>query len=196
MNLDEFIVPSSIGTPAGISPAASNLPDESLTSNASTVSAVPIKQHHKTQPEELQTSRASAPTASAMGQVRSSDEFSYVPRHVRKTSIDESRVRSRVPWLLHGVPANCYRNGSLSRLLKYHRSPTVTAVWRHRVWQTTLRFTTTRSTYPATAHHSPHKLSTNLSHTRSTPSTSKMTPSSTQPAPSSTSSLSRPLAHQ
>lgn len=91
MDLDDFLVPSSIGTPAGVSPDASTLPNESLTSTGSTVSAIPIKQGQRPQDDELQVSRASAPSMSAFEQGRP-QEFGYVPRHVRKTSIDERRV--------------------------------------------------------------------------------------------------------
>ena len=102
MDLDDFLVPSSIGTPAGMSPEASTLPNDSLASTGSTISAIPIKQGQRSEAEELQISRASAPSISAFEQVRPNQEFGYVPRHVRKTSIDERRV--------------CIRESLLSRL--------------------------------------------------------------------------------
>ena len=92
MNLDDFIVPSSIGTPAGVSPAPSNLADETPSSTAATASAIPIKQQQRIQAEELQLSRASAPSIAPLEHSRSDREFGYVKRHVRKTSIDERRV--------------------------------------------------------------------------------------------------------
>lgn len=95
MDLDDFLVPSSIGTPAGVSPEASTLPNESSVSTTTSISAIPIKQASKSQVEEFQVSRASAPSVSVLEQHRpNNQEFSYVPRHVRKTSIDERRVRS------------------------------------------------------------------------------------------------------
>jgi GATA-binding protein, other eukaryote len=95
MNLDEFIVPTSIGTPAGVSPGASSTAaEEALTSTSGTASGIPIKQQQRVQADELQLSRASAPSVSAMEKGRSTQEFNYVPRHVRKTSIDERGVWS------------------------------------------------------------------------------------------------------
>ncbi|KAK5175336.1 Sodium- and chloride-dependent GABA transporter 1 [Saxophila tyrrhenica] len=96
MNLDDFIVPSSMGTPAGMSPApSSGQVDEDVTSRRSGASAIPIKQQQRIQAEELQLSRASAPSIAAVEQSRGSHEFDYVPRHVRKTSIDERANRKR-----------------------------------------------------------------------------------------------------
>ena len=69
MNLDEFIVPSSIGSPAGI---------ESLHAtsdhNVSQAPLVPASLPHP--PQEL----------------RRNDEFGYVQRRVRKTSVDDRKV--------------------------------------------------------------------------------------------------------
>lgn len=97
MNLDEFLVPSSIGSPAGISsPTASSVPEETFSSTTSTASAIPIKQTQRSYAEELQLSRASAPSAATAEQIRNaSAEFGYVPRHVRKTSVDERRPPKR-----------------------------------------------------------------------------------------------------
>ena len=92
MDLDDFLVPSSIGTPAGVSPEASSFPNESLASTGSTISAIPIKTAQKSQAEEFQLSQASAPSRPAVGHGRMSHEFDYVQKHVRKTSIDERRV--------------------------------------------------------------------------------------------------------
>lgn len=95
MTLDDFIVPSSIGTPAGVSPAPVSLSEESLASTASTVSAIHIKQLQRDEAEELRVSRASAPSVSTLEENRSNEEFGYVQkqRHLRKTSIDERKVR-------------------------------------------------------------------------------------------------------
>lgn len=91
MNLDDFIVPSSIGTPAGISPAPSSIPEDLPGSAATTISSIPIKQQRRLQEEEMQPARASAPSVPPSIQGRSG-EFNYVQRHVRKTSVDERRV--------------------------------------------------------------------------------------------------------
>nr|POE59100.1 nitrogen regulatory protein area [Quercus suber] len=93
MDLDDFLVPSSIATPGDDSPV-SNLP-ELAPSSISTVSAIPIKQQHRLQAEDLSLARASAPNINALDSARPNQEFGYVQRHVRKTSIDERRVGSK-----------------------------------------------------------------------------------------------------
>ncbi|USW48208.1 Putative nitrogen regulatory protein areA, GATA [Septoria linicola] len=97
MNLDDFLEPTSIGSPAGISPSpapsASVLSPED--SSTATISAIPIKQQQRLQAEELSVSRASAPSVPPLEQSRTSREFAYVQRHVRKTSIDERRPPKR-----------------------------------------------------------------------------------------------------
>lgn len=92
MNLDEFIVPTSIGTPAGISPTPSAATADSESATA-TAPAIPInRRQQQIQDDELNLSRASAPSVGPFEQGRAMNEFGYVPRHVRKTSIDERRV--------------------------------------------------------------------------------------------------------
>ncbi|KAF7186275.1 Nitrogen regulatory protein areA [Pseudocercospora fuligena] len=96
MNLDEFLVPSSIGTPAGVSPTPSGSVAEAEPSSTSTsLSAIPIKQHQRIQAEELSLARASAPSVPPLAQDRQNLEFGYVQKHVRKTSIDERRPPKR-----------------------------------------------------------------------------------------------------
>lgn len=90
MNLDDFIVPSSIGTPAGVSPASSSMDGDYSTT--ATISAIPIKQQQRLQADDLSLARASAPSVPPLEQTRGHQEFSYVQRRVRKTSIDERRV--------------------------------------------------------------------------------------------------------
>lgn len=92
MNLDEFIVPTSIGTPAGISPSPSSTMAE-MESATATAPGIPInRRQQQLQDEDLNLSRASAPSVGPFDQNRTNSEFGYVPRHVRKTSIDERRV--------------------------------------------------------------------------------------------------------
>ncbi|KAK3671488.1 Sodium- and chloride-dependent GABA transporter 1 [Recurvomyces mirabilis] len=95
MNLDDFIVPSSMGTPAGISPAPSSAAGDLDYPSLVTASAIPIKQQHRLQSEDLSVARASAPTVGPLEQSRTNQEFNYVQRHVRKTSIDERRPPKR-----------------------------------------------------------------------------------------------------
>lgn len=92
MNLDDFLVPSSIGTPAGVSPEPSPSVDGDYSTTTATISAIPIKQQQRLQADDLSLARASAPSVPPLEQTRGNQEFSYVQRRVRKTSIDERRV--------------------------------------------------------------------------------------------------------
>lgn len=88
MNLDDFIQPTSIASPAGLSPSPSG---EKMTSSGNAAaSAIPIRKQSQLGDEELHISRASAPAIPPA--IRKNGEFGYVQRHVRKTSIDERRV--------------------------------------------------------------------------------------------------------
>ena len=122
MNLDDFIVPSSMGTPAGVSPAPSSIAELDLASTTATLSAIPIKQQQRLQAEELSLARASAPSVPPFEQTRANHEFAYVQRHVRKTSIDESRVRIHY---CQGKRARLtslsLRSGALRRRRRYRR---------------------------------------------------------------------------
>lgn len=100
MNLDDFIMPSSIaspGAPANApSPPSSDFAHTASTS-ATTVtptaaSAIPIRKHQQLQDQDFSSgARASAPSVAPAIKVGGHD-FDYVQRHVRKTSIDERRV--------------------------------------------------------------------------------------------------------
>ena len=83
MNIDDFIFPTSIASPAGISPSS-----PPPTSNINAL-AIPIKTKKDVQHQPHPEFPPSAPT-----QDRIRDrEFDYVQRRVRKTSIDETKVR-------------------------------------------------------------------------------------------------------
>ncbi|KAK3071170.1 Sodium- and chloride-dependent GABA transporter 1 [Teratosphaeriaceae sp. CCFEE 6253] len=86
-----------MGAPAGVSPAPCSIAGEpEMTSNSTTLCAIPIKQQHRLQQaEELSLARASAPSVPPLEQTRTNQEFSYVQRHVRKTRIDERRPPKR-----------------------------------------------------------------------------------------------------
>jgi len=94
MNLDDFIVPSSIASPSGISPSPSisdtQPPSSSTTTHTTAASAIPIRKQLQLQDDDF-VSRASAPTVAPTAKI-GGDDFAYVQRHVRKTSIDERRV--------------------------------------------------------------------------------------------------------
>ena len=99
MNLDDFILPASVGSPAGVSPALLAMTTEAefpTTTVAASNPGLPIKQLQKLQAEELSLARASAPSVPPLEQKRTNNEFNYVQRHVRKTSIDERRVCNMV----------------------------------------------------------------------------------------------------
>lgn len=94
MNLDDFIVPSSIASPSGISPSPSM--SDVAGPMSGVASAIPIRKQQQLQDQEF-IARASAPSKQPLSNI-GGDDFSYVPRHVRKTSIDERRVC---------IPAHC-----------------------------------------------------------------------------------------
>lgn len=81
MNLDEFIIPSSIGSPASIEPSQLDL---------AVPSAIPIKARKEQLPAHNNLAPASLPYTSH--DLHRSDEFGYVQRRVRKTSVDERKV--------------------------------------------------------------------------------------------------------
>jgi GATA-binding protein len=87
MNLDDFIFPSSVGSPAGLSPEASN---DTPGPFHATAPAIPIRKPNQASDCDISLARASAPSVPPL--INRENEFAYVPRHVRKTSIDERRV--------------------------------------------------------------------------------------------------------
>jgi GATA-binding protein len=89
MNLDDFIFPSSVGSPAGLSPDASN---DTPGPFHATAPAIPIRKPNQASDHDISLARASAPSVPPL--INRENEFAYVPRHVRKTSIDERRVSS------------------------------------------------------------------------------------------------------
>ncbi|CAO1598826.1 Sodium- and chloride-dependent GABA transporter 1 [Xanthoria calcicola] len=90
MNLDDFIVPNSIASPARVlSPSP---PRENIVAPSSTVaSAIPIKIRKDTEQPAHPNFAPSAPSHDR-SRIR---EFDYVQRRVRKTSIDGTRSRKR-----------------------------------------------------------------------------------------------------
>lgn len=96
MNLDDYILSDSISTPTGIatSPSPELTKKEIDRSSNSIASAIPIKMRKES------TQQFSVPQSVPVPHhaPRSNEEFNYVQRHVRKTSIDERRVSF---FLLH-----------------------------------------------------------------------------------------------
>ncbi|KAI9879334.1 MAG: hypothetical protein M1830_008794 [Pleopsidium flavum] len=101
MNLDDYIFPSSVGSPAGFSPAS---PDPSTSASMNAVAAaIPIKMRKDSHVQQA----ANLPPASAPippQHRHRNHEFDYVQRHVRKTSIDESIPRKRPAEFSPQVP--------------------------------------------------------------------------------------------
>jgi len=93
MNLDDFIFSSSVGSPAGLSPDPSIGVEGPF--SAASGSGVPIRKTNQPSDHNLALAHASAPPVPP--QIHRENEFGYVPRHVRKTSIDERRVSALSP---------------------------------------------------------------------------------------------------
>ncbi|KAF2851022.1 hypothetical protein T440DRAFT_77459 [Plenodomus tracheiphilus IPT5] len=92
MNLDDFIFPSSVGSPAGLSPGPDLSNEDAAPFNA-TAPAIPIRKPNLANDHNLALARASAPSVPPA--IHRENEFGYVHRHVRKTSIDERRPPKR-----------------------------------------------------------------------------------------------------
>ncbi|KAF1851858.1 area protein [Cucurbitaria berberidis CBS 394.84] len=132
MNLDDFIFPSSVGSPAGLSPEASN---EGSAPFHATAPAIPIRKLNQANDHHLSLARASAPSVPPA--INRENEFGYVPRHVRKTSIDERRPPKRraeasplVPPVHSGmIPTDAQAEADLSQYSLDHgmRPPTFPA---------------------------------------------------------------------
>lgn len=95
MSIDELIQPSSVASPAGISRSPSL---ERPAPSMALASAIPIRKQKEIRAQDFGPARASAPTVPPQ---IGNNEFGYLQRHVRKTSIDERRVS--FCSLLHGA---------------------------------------------------------------------------------------------
>lgn len=103
MNLDDFIHNDNVGTPAGL--ALTPTP-ETATTMTTTATATAMRQQH-TEETSAHTTAAAIPikprrespqylapqSVPVAAHQRPQDEFGYVPRHPRKTSIDETAQR-------------------------------------------------------------------------------------------------------
>lgn len=88
MNLDDFIIPTSVASPAGITTPS---PPEEIVPTPSNTGPLAIPK--KSRRESEQASHPNfAPSAPSHDRSRPR-EFDYVQRRVRKTSIDETKVR-------------------------------------------------------------------------------------------------------
>ncbi|KAH0846577.1 hypothetical protein AYO21_11867 [Fonsecaea monophora] len=94
MNLDDFIVPSSVASPAGItSPAPSETVGRSMMAQAP---PIPIASRNKPQVQIPKNLPPSSMPQTSIPTHRTS-EFEYVKKRVRKTSIDERRGNRKRP---------------------------------------------------------------------------------------------------
>ncbi|KAL7621454.1 Sodium- and chloride-dependent GABA transporter 1 [Parahypoxylon ruwenzoriense] len=90
MNLDDFIFPENVATPAGLAttPSPDGSKQEGEKSAHTTAAAIPIKSR-KAASQHFVPQSVPVPVHQ-----RNQDEFAYVTRHHRKTSIDERRTRN------------------------------------------------------------------------------------------------------
>jgi len=84
MNIDDYIFPTSIASPAGISTSPPTPPSHA------TATAIPIQ----TKKDIQDHSHPNFPPSAPIHDGTRNHEFDYVRRRVRKTSIDETKVRS------------------------------------------------------------------------------------------------------
>ena len=104
MNLDDYLVPNSVASPAGLTPPAS---DKTSTSSNAQATAIPIKaQMEQQQNEGAVTLPPSSVPSRFTHESNKKGEFNYVQRRVRKTSVDERRVGQWTPV----IPYLCYQD--------------------------------------------------------------------------------------
>ncbi|KAL5420939.1 hypothetical protein PMIN04_006040 [Paraphaeosphaeria minitans] len=103
MNLDDFIQPSSVGSPAGL-PQSPSPSQDMRASSAAPQAAIPIRKAYQHHEQDLSLAHASAPSVPPALHRGRDNEFGYVQRRVRKTSIDERRVS---PYLCHTPAPPC-----------------------------------------------------------------------------------------
>ncbi|KAL2016296.1 hypothetical protein VTK56DRAFT_3895 [Thermocarpiscus australiensis] len=111
MNLDDFINNDKVGTPDGLAltPTPESMRQAEKRSTHTTTTAVPIK-------SRKESSQLLVPQSVPVdAHQKMQDEFGYIPRHARKTSIDETGQRTRkrpanfsphVPAVNSGFEAN------------------------------------------------------------------------------------------
>ncbi|KAF2447140.1 hypothetical protein P171DRAFT_356135 [Karstenula rhodostoma CBS 690.94] len=95
MNLDDFIQPSSVGSPAGLPPSPRSSQEMRASAAAATKAAIPIRKANQHHEQDLSLAHASAPSVPPALHRDRDNEFGYVQRRVRKTSIDERRPPKR-----------------------------------------------------------------------------------------------------
>ncbi|KAL6721883.1 Sodium- and chloride-dependent GABA transporter 1 [Lecanora helva] len=86
MNIDDFIFPNSIASPADLSISPPSPPSHAV------VSAIPIQTRKDNQEHSHSHSHPNFPPSAPTNDGMRNHEFDYVQRRVRKTSIDENKV--------------------------------------------------------------------------------------------------------
>ncbi|TWU76989.1 hypothetical protein ED733_007441 [Metarhizium rileyi] len=111
MNLDDFIYPEHVATPSGLmSPPPAPRHDDASPGRPS-VSGIPIKSRKDP------ASTHFVPQSVPLHQPTGNNEFNYVQRHHRKTSIDERRNRKRpANFSPHVLAVNSGTSGGVSHL--------------------------------------------------------------------------------
>ncbi|KAL2269514.1 hypothetical protein VTJ83DRAFT_1698 [Remersonia thermophila] len=104
MNLDDFINNDNVGTPAGLAMTPTPTPDTMRQSDdasahtTATAAAIPIKPRKEPlqqQQQQQQQQHLGPQSVPAAVHQRPQNEFGFLPRHTRKTSIDETGQRTR-----------------------------------------------------------------------------------------------------
>ncbi|KAL1840605.1 hypothetical protein VTJ49DRAFT_292 [Mycothermus thermophilus] len=103
MNLDDFIHNDNVGTPAGIAmtptPDTMRQSDDASAHTTATAAAIPIKS--RKEPSSQQQQHLAPQSVPAAVHQRSQNEFGFLPRHTRKTSIDETGQRRPASFSPH-----------------------------------------------------------------------------------------------
>lgn len=95
MNLDDFIHNDNVGTPAGLAltPTPETMRQAEERSVHSTAAAIPIKTRKEPAPSSSASQQLAPQSVPVAAHQRVQDEFGSLPRHPRKTSIDETGLR-------------------------------------------------------------------------------------------------------
>ena len=110
MNLDDFIVAENVATPAGFvaTPSPEATKHDAERGSHSQATAIPIKSRKEGSQHFVPQSVPVPPHHQ-----RNQDEFGYVTRHHRKTSIDERRVSLSLFWMPMALSMRLYKPACL-----------------------------------------------------------------------------------
>ena len=118
MNLDDFLVPNVAASPVDVKASITE-------PTSSSVSAIPIRKQKELQAQDTFLARASAPSVPPIAHVQN-QEFGYVQRRLRKTSIDERRVRHIITSSIdHLLTCSSHRRDVQKPRLRYSQLTTI-----------------------------------------------------------------------